>query len=67
MNTIKLSPAEQSVLKVVQKEPLTSFEILKKVDNIPMILSLYNVLDELKNKGIIKSFIKENKKYHCAS
>ncbi len=67
MKTINLSAAEQSVLNVVQKEPLTSFEILKKVDNVPMILSLYNVLDELTNKGVIKSFVKENKKYHCAS
>ncbi|MDP5093503.1 MAG: hypothetical protein NWQ17_09330 [Polaribacter sp.] len=67
MKTNSLSAAEQSVLNVVQKEPLTSFEILKRVDNVPMILSLYNVLDDLRNKGIIKSFIKENKKYHCAS
>lgn len=67
MKTINLSAAEQSVLNVVQKEPLTSFEILKRVDNVPMILSLYTVLDELTNKGIIKSFVKENKKYHCAS
>ena len=67
MKTNTLSAAEQSVLNVVQKESLTSFEILKRVDNVPMILSLYNVLDELRSKGIIKSFIKENKKYHCAS
>lgn len=67
MKTTNLSTAARSVLNLVQKEPLTSFEILKKVDNLPMILSLYNVLDELSSKGAIKSFVKENKKYHCAS
>lgn len=56
-----------SVLKAIEKEPLTSFEILNKVDNITLILSLYNVIDELKNMGAIKSFTKEDIIYHYAA
>ena len=67
MTNSTLTFAEQSVLQVVKQEHLTSFEILKKVDNISMILSLYNVIDELKSKGVLKSYIKENMKYHIAS
>lgn len=67
MKPLDLTPAEESVLNAVRKEPLTSHQILKKVDNIPMILSLYTIIDELKSKGAIKSFVKKNNKYHCAS
>lgn len=56
-----------SVLNAIQKQPLTSFQILEKVENISMILSLYNIMDQLKNKGVLKSFIKENVKYHYAA
>ena len=66
MKSLKLTPEENSVLQAVQKEHLTSFEILKRVDNVSMILSLYNVLDELSNKGVVKSYIKEDKKYYAA-
>lgn len=64
---LNLTAAEQSVLNAVSKKPLTSSEILKKVDNVPMILSLHNILDELKSKGVLKSFVKQDRKYHCAS
>jgi Fe2+ or Zn2+ uptake regulation protein len=67
MKQLNLTAAEQSVLNAVQEEHLTSFQILKKVDNVPMILSLYNVLDQLTTKGVIKSYVKQNQKYHCAS
>lgn len=67
MKTNVLTEQQKSVLRVIKNKPLTSFEILKKVDNISMILSLYNVIDELKSKGILKSYIKENMKYHIAS
>lgn len=67
MKHLNLTAAEQSVLNAVSKEPLTSSEILKKVDNVPMILSLYNILDELKSKGVLKSFVKQDRKYHFAS
>jgi Fe2+ or Zn2+ uptake regulation protein len=66
MNT-NLTATEQSVLSTVQAEHLTSFEILKKVDNISLILSLYNILDNLKSKGVLKSYVKQNRKYHYAA
>jgi Fe2+ or Zn2+ uptake regulation protein len=52
---------------VVKENHLTSFEILKKVENVSMILSLYNILDQLNNKGVIKSYIKKDLKYHYAA
>lgn len=61
-----LSPDQLSVLNTIQQEPLTSFQILKKVENISMILSLYTIMDELTNKGFLKSYTKENIKYHIA-
>lgn len=65
MKTIThLTAEEQSVLNAVQQEHLTSFEILKRVDNVSMILSLYNVLDKLKSKGVLKSYVKQDMKYH---
>ncbi len=67
MNNSNLTAIEQSVLKAVEKEHLTSFEILKKVENVSLILSLYNILDKLNSKGVIKSYIKENRKYHYAA
>ncbi len=62
-----LTEQQKSVLEVIQTEPLTSFQILKKVDNISMILSLYTIMDELKSKGALKSYTVENVKYHIAS
>jgi Fe2+ or Zn2+ uptake regulation protein len=67
MLTTNLSAEEQSVLNAVQKEHLTSFEILNKVENVSMILSLYNILDKLSSKGILKSYMKQDQKYHYAA
>lgn len=61
-----LTEQQLSVLTVIQQEPLTSFQILKRVDNVSMILSLYTIMDELKSKGAVKSYTKENIKYHIA-
>lgn len=62
------NPTEQqlSVLYVIKQEPITSFQILKKVEDINMTLSLYTIMDELKSKGVVESFTKENVKYHTA-
>ena len=62
-----LTATEKSVLNLVQQEHLTSFEILKKVENISLILSLYNILDKLNSKGMLKSYMKQNRKYHYAA
>jgi Fe2+ or Zn2+ uptake regulation protein len=67
MRLNNLTDQQLSVLNAIKDQPLTSFEILKKVDNISMILSLYNVMDELKSRGIVSSYTKENIKYHIAS
>ncbi|WP_026778035.1 hypothetical protein [Polaribacter sp. Hel_I_88] len=62
-----LSAEEQSVLNAVKTEHLTSFEILKKVESISMILSLYNIIDKLSTKGVLKSYMKQDRKYHYAA
>lgn len=67
MNQTNLTAQEQAVLNVVQKEHLTSFQILEKVENVSMILSLYNIIDKLNNKGVLKTYTKQNMKYHYAS
>lgn len=67
MKNNNLTEQQLSVLNVIKQEPLTSFQILKRVDNINMILSLYNVMDELKSRGVVKTYTKENVKYHIAS
>ena len=67
MKQPSLTAIEQSVLRTVQEEHLTSFEILKRVDNVSLILSLYNILDKLKSKGVLKSYMKQNRKYHYAA
>lgn len=66
MKNNNLTEQQLSVLNVIKQEPLTSFQILKKVDNVSMILSLYSIMDELKSKGVVKSYTKENVKYHIA-
>lgn len=66
MKNQNLTTEELSVLRVIKNKPLTSFEILKQVDNISMILSLYNIMDKLNNKGIAKSYMNNNRKYHIA-
>lgn len=67
METIHLTETELAVLNVIKEQPLTSFQILKKVESIRMILSLYTIIDELKSKGIVHSYVEENQKYHYAS
>jgi len=64
MKTTNLNDLEQSVLNAIQKEHLTSYEILQRVEDVSMLLSLYNILDKLSNKGILKSYVKQDTKYH---
>lgn len=67
MQQKNLTDVELNVLNVVRNEHLPSYEILKRVDKISMLLSLYNVIDKLKKEGKIKSYIKGNVKYHFAA
>jgi Fe2+ or Zn2+ uptake regulation protein len=64
MTDLRLTTKHQLVLKALENKHLTSFQILKKVDNISLILVLYNIMDELKGMGILKSYAKNNEKYH---
>lgn len=64
MNTKKLSIRQQEVVKALKKEHLTSFQILHKIKKISLILVVYNIIDELKSMGILKSYVKEEMKYH---
>ncbi|NCT10825.1 MAG: hypothetical protein GW772_12225 [Flavobacteriia bacterium] len=64
MTTNNFTPTELAVLNLIKEQPLTSFQILKKVESIPMILVLYTIIDDLKSKGIVKSFVEQNVKYH---
>ncbi|WP_439131020.1 hypothetical protein [Polaribacter sp.] len=67
MQLNNLTEQQISVLNAIKDEPLTSFQILRKVENVNMILSLYNIMDELKNKGALRTITKKNVKYHIAS
>ena len=64
MITKGLSKSHQSVLNALGDKHLTSFELFKKVDNISIILSLYNVIDDLKNMGLLNSYNKKDERYH---
>jgi len=64
MTTNNFTQTELAVLNLIKEQPLTSFQILKKVESIPMILVLYTIIDDLKSKGIVKSFVEQNVKYH---
>lgn len=66
MKQSDLTSIEKSVLNAVKNEHLTSYQILKKVDDVPMLLSLYSVIDNLRNKGAVESYVKEDIKYHYA-
>ncbi|KOY52644.1 hypothetical protein [Polaribacter dokdonensis] len=61
-----LSELENSVLETIQEKALTSFEILDRVEHIDMILPLYSVLENLNDKGVLKSYISNDLKYHIA-
>ena len=50
MSTENLTPVEIPVVNLIKEQPLTSFQILKKVKSISMILVLYTVIDDLKIK-----------------
>ncbi len=64
MQTKVLSIEHQAVINELKKEPLTSFQILKKTQNVSLILVIYNILDELKSMGILKTYVKQDMKYH---
>jgi Fe2+ or Zn2+ uptake regulation protein len=64
VNNIKLTNNQITVLKVLENQHLTSFQILKKIDSISLILVVYSIIDELKGMGILKSYTKKKNKFH---
>lgn len=64
MKTQQLTTRQLEVVNELKNEHLTSFQILKRNNNFSLILGVYNVLDELKNMGILQSYMKQNVKYH---
>ncbi|MDT7831666.1 hypothetical protein RQM59_04700 [Flavobacteriaceae bacterium S356] len=67
MKQANFTNRELSVLSALNKEHLTTFQLLKRMDSVPMILKLYTILDELKEKGVVKSYMKKDTKYHYAA
>jgi Fe2+ or Zn2+ uptake regulation protein len=53
-------------LSALKNEHLTSLEILQKVDSISGILNVYNMLDKLKEKEVVGSYVKNDRNYHYA-
>ena len=67
MKTNKISTLHKKVVRLLSKEHLTSFEILKKIKNTNLILNIYNVLDDLKAKGVLRTYIKNKMKVYYIS
>lgn len=61
-----LTPIQTSLLSALEKEHLTSLEILHKVDSISGILNVYNMLDKLKERKVVGSYVKNDRNYHYA-
>lgn len=67
MKTTNISQKHKLVIKALKKEDLTSFQIQKKVKSISLILVIYNIIDDLKSIGILRSYIKNDLKYYHLS
>lgn len=67
MKQLELNSNEERVINALRIRSLTSRELLSQTQHIPHILKLYSVLDELRCKGLIKSYAKGNRKYHYIS
>jgi len=67
MSHQKLSLNEKNILDALNKEHLTSVQILNRLESISLILHVYSLLDDLSSKGFISSYVKKDVKYHCVS
>ena len=61
-----LTTIQTSLLSALKNEHLTSLEILHKVDSISGILNVYNMLDKLKERKVVGSYVKNDRNYHYA-
>lgn len=64
MKSKQLSNLHKAVIKALKNGPLTSFQILNEIKNFSLILEVYNIIDELKNMGILESYTEQEMKYH---
>lgn len=64
METLNLTNKQIAVINELKHQDLTSFQILNKINSFNLILGVYNVLDELNDKGLVDSYFKQNNKYH---
>ncbi|MEN8702704.1 MAG: hypothetical protein ABF311_05825 [Polaribacter sp.] len=67
MNKKRLSSEQSLVINALKKDHLTSYQLLKKIKSISLILVLYNILDDLRSMGILKSYMKQDSKFHYIS
>jgi Fe2+ or Zn2+ uptake regulation protein len=67
MKQEQFTSKQQAVITALSNQHLTSTELLNKAEKVPHILKLYSILDELRSKGIVDSYIKEGVKYHYAA
>lgn len=67
MKQVQFTSKEKAVIEALNKEHLTTLEILSKAHKVPHILKLYSILDELRSKGVVNSYIKEGIKFHYAA
>ena len=51
MSHQKLSLNEKNILDALNKEHLTSVQILNRIESISLILQVYSLLDDLSSKG----------------
>lgn len=66
MNNSNLTAVELSILNIVRRRHLSTHEILNNMDEAPMMFSLYNSIDNLRKKGKLKRYKKDNVMYHFA-
>lgn len=67
MKRMSYTHNQLSVLSALNDEHLTTLQLLKRMDSVPMILKLYSILDELKEKGVVRSYMKKDTRYHYAA
>jgi hypothetical protein len=67
MRQEQFTTKQQAVITALSNEHLTSAELLNKAEKVPHILKLYTILDELRSKGVVDSYIKKGIKYHYAA
>lgn len=61
---MQLGNIHKIIIEVLENEHLTSFQILNKIKDNSFTLEIFSVIDELNKLGILKSYVKQDLKYH---